>query len=241
MKWLNDYKEKGYFQVAHGRFTAWTRYVSIHYYMTLTYSEVKLMNCSYVKTVVKVMILFSLSLFFFGANDIKMTGKQRIVLDFEKSDSSNDWFVINDGVMGGLSSSSFQVTKTGRAVFSGIVSLQNNGGFASANMKPSQFDLKDSDGIRFRVKGDGKTYKISLKNDDRFNGFSYRFAFSTQKDKWLTLDVPFTSFIPMFMGQTTSAPPVDKSNIKTFGFLISDKQAGPFRLEIDWIGGYGKK
>ncbi len=108
-------------------------------------------------------------------------------------------------------------------------------------MKPSQFDVSDCDGIRFRIKGDGKKYKISLKNDDRFNGFSYRFEFSTKNGEWLTLDVPFASFIPMFMGQTTSAPPVDRSSIKTFGFLIADKQAGPFRLEIDWIGAYGKK
>ncbi|MBP1721795.1 MAG: Complex intermediate-associated protein 30 [Deltaproteobacteria bacterium] len=42
------------------------------------------------------------------------------------------------------------------------------------------------------------------------------------------------------MGQTTSAPPVDKAKIKTFGFLIADKQDGPFRLEIDWIGAYKK-
>ena len=199
------------------------------------------MNCSYVKTVVKVILIFSISILLFGANKIKITGNQRILLDFEKSDSSNSWFVINDGVMGGVSASSFQVTKTGTGVFSGVLSLENNGGFASANMKPSQFDLKDCDGIRFRFKGDGKKYKISLKNDDKFNGFSYRFVFSTQKDRWLTLDVPFTSFIPMFMGQTTSAPPVDKTSIKTFGFLISDKQAGPFRLEIDWIGAYSKK
>jgi hypothetical protein len=181
------------------------------------HSEGKPMKCSYGKTVVKVILIFSISIFFFGANKIKITGKQRILLDFEKPDSSNSWFVINDGVMGGVSASSFQVTKTGTAVFSGVLSLENNGGFASANMKPSQFDVGDCDGIRFRFKGDGKTYKITLKNDDRFNGFSYRFAFSTQKDKWVTLDIPFASFIPKFMGQTTSAPPVDRANIKTAG------------------------
>jgi len=199
------------------------------------------MKCTFGKTFFQVMVIFSLSIFFLGANEMKMTGKQRILLDFEKAEDSNSWFVINDGVMGGVSASSLQVTKTGTAVFSGTVSLENNGGFASTNMKPSQFDLSDCDGIRFRIKGDGKKYKISLKNDDRFNGFSYRFEFSTKNDEWLTRDVPFASFIPMFMGQTTSAPPVDRSSIKTFGFLIADKQAGPFRLEIDWIGAYGKK
>lgn len=195
-------------------------------------------RCSYGKTVFKVMVVFSLSIVFLGVNEMKTTGKERIVLGFEKPADANNWLVINDVVMGGVSQSSFQVTESGTAVFSGVVSLENNGGFASANLKPSQFDLSDCDGIRFRVKGDGKKYKISLKNDERFNGFSYRFEFSTRDGEWLTIDVPFASFIPMRMGDITTAPPVDRAAIKTFGFLIADKQAGPFRLEIDWIGAY---
>ena len=169
-----------------------------------------------------------------------MTDKEKKVIDFDKSSDSSNWIVINDVVMGGVSKSSFQVTESGTAVFSGAVSLENNGGFASANRNPSQFDLNDSDGIRFRVKGDGKKYKISLKNDGSFNGFSYRVEFNTKDGEWLTIDAPFSSFIPMLMGQKTSAPPIDRANIKTFGFLISDKQEGPFRLEIDWIGAYSK-
>lgn len=199
------------------------------------------MRCRNIKTVLTGGLILSISLFLFGAKEVKMTENEKIVINFDKSDDSNDWLIINDGVMGGISESSFQFTATGTGVFSGNVSLENNGGFASARLSPSQFDLSNSDGIRFRVKGDGKKYKITLKNDDKFNGFAYRVEFNTKKDEWLTLNAPFESFIPMFMGQKTNAPPVDRSNIKTFGFLISDKQAGPFRLEIDWIGGYGKK
>ena len=198
------------------------------------------MTMRYCNTFLKIILIFPIGIFLFGAKEVKMTNKERILLNFDKSDGPNDWFVINDVVMGGLSESSFQFTKDGTGVFSGIVSLENNGGFASSSMNPSQFDLSDCEGIRFRCKGDGKKYKITLKNDDKFTGFSYRFEFSTKKDEWTTLDVPFESFIPMLMGQKTSAPPIDKANIKTFGFLISDKQAGPFRLEIDWIGAYGK-
>jgi monofunctional biosynthetic peptidoglycan transglycosylase len=171
---------------------------------------------------------------------MKEEGKQRILLDFEQPGDAADWTVINDVVMGGVSSSRFVVEKPGTAVFSGVVSLENNGGFASANMKPAQFDLSDCDGIRFRVKGDGKSYKITLKNDGAFNGFSYRFEFTSKDGEWLTIDAPFSSFVPKFMGETTSAPPVDRARIKTFGFLIADKQDGPFRLEIDWIGAYGR-
>ena len=194
-------------------------------------------NC---KTFFVGVLVFAIGIFLTGAKEVSMTDTERIVLNFDKSDDSNDWIIINDGVMGGVSESSFQFTKTGTGVFSGNVSLENYGGFASARLSPSQFDLSDSDGIRFRIKGDGKMYKISLKNDGRFNGFSYRVEFNTKKDEWLTIDAPFESFIPMLMGQKTSAPPIDKANIKTFGFLISDKQEGPFRLEIDWIGGYSK-
>ena len=185
-------------------------------------------------------LLSSLSILFMGATVMQEEMQQRILLDFEQSGDAANWSVINDVVMGGVSNSSFAVEKPGTAVFSGVVSLENNGGFASANMKPAQFDVSDCDGIRFRVKGDGKSYKITLKNDGAFNGFSYRFDFSTKNGEWLTLDAPFSSFIPKFMGQTTSAPPVDKAKIKSFGFLIADKQDGPFRLEIDWIGAYRK-
>lgn len=198
------------------------------------------MKCGYSIPVFNIILIFSISIFLFGAKEVKMADNERIILNFDKSDDSNNWIVINDVVMGGVSDSSFQFTKEGTGVFSGIVSLENNGGFASANMNPSQFDLSDSDGIRFRIKGDGKKYKISLKNDGKFNGFSYRVEFSTKNHEWLILDAPFSSFTPMLMGQKTSASPIDRASIKTFGFLIADKQAGPFRLEIDWIGGYSK-
>ncbi len=117
-------------------------------------------NC---KTFLIGVLLFSISIFLFGAKEVSMTDTEKIVLNFDKSDDSNDWLIINDGVMGGVSESSFQFTKTGTGVFSGNVSLENNGGFASVRLSPSQFNLSDSDGIRFRVKGDGKKYKITLK------------------------------------------------------------------------------
>lgn len=198
------------------------------------------MKCFISRNCFKLIVLFHLCILFVGATVMKEEVKQRILLDFEQSGDAANWSVINDVVMGGISNSNFAVEKPGTAVFSGVVSLENNGGFASANLKPAQFDVSDCDGIRFRVKGDGKSYKITLKNDGAFNGFSYRFEFSTKNGEWLTLDAPFSSFIPKFMGQTTSAPPVDRAKIKSFGFLIADKQDGPFRLEIDWIGAYAK-
>jgi hypothetical protein len=33
----------------------------------------------------------------------------------------------------------------------------------------------------------------------------------------------------------SSEPPLDASKVTSVGFLISDKQAGPFKLEVAWI------
>ncbi|MBT8330417.1 MAG: CIA30 family protein, partial [Desulfofustis sp.] len=42
--------------------------------------------------------------------------------------------------------------------------------------------------------------------------------------------------VPVFRGRKLSGvDPVAPEKVQQIGFLISDKQAGPFRLEIDWI------
>ena len=43
--------------------------------------------------------------------------------------TSDQWRIVNDGVMGGLSSSK-AIVKDDKIIFNGNVSLENNGGFA---------------------------------------------------------------------------------------------------------------
>ena len=62
-----------------------------------------------------------------------------ILFDFNiKSDISN-WKVVDDVVMGGRSNGNFELNKNGYGVFSGNVSLENNGGFSSLRYR---FDKK---------------------------------------------------------------------------------------------------
>ena len=56
------------------------------------------------------------------------------IIDFTSETQIQDWMVINDGVMGGISSSSFQMDK-GCALFSGTIALDYNGGFASVRTR----------------------------------------------------------------------------------------------------------
>lgn len=166
-----------------------------------------------------------------------MTSKT--VFQFSGSTDEPRWQVVNDTVMGGVSDSTFGLTDKSTAVFAGNVSLENNGGFASVRSAPKDLDLDGNEGVLLRVKGDGKAYKLSARQDALFDGTTYQATFPTRADEWVTLQVPFKYMVPTFRGVTLrNRPPLDASRIQSFGFLISDKQAGPFRLEVDWIVAY---
>jgi len=160
------------------------------------------------------------------------------VFDFRQARQAPEWTPIDDVVMGGRSVSAFRL-ESDAAVFSGTVSLENNGGFASVRSAPGRFDLSDYAGVLLRVRGDGKTYKFNLRTDSDFDGVNYRAVFTPQRAVWTTVKLPFGAFAPTFRGRVLPrAEALDPARIVTFGLLIGDKQAGPFRLEIAWIGAW---
>jgi monofunctional biosynthetic peptidoglycan transglycosylase len=61
----------------------------------------------------------------------------KIVFDFSTASHAAGWQIVNDAVMGGVSDGEFRLAK-GVAIFSGNISLENNGGFASVRSLPSQ-------------------------------------------------------------------------------------------------------
>lgn len=163
--------------------------------------------------------------------------KEKPVFDFSREQQVKPWRAINDTVMGGVSTSSVGPSGQGTLRFSGTVSLENYGGFCSTSMRANKpFDLSGCQGLRLRVLGDGKKYKVTLKNDVSFSGFVYQYAFTPRKGEWMTVSAPFAGFVPTFRGRARQdAAPIDPKNIRSFGFIISDKQPGPFRLEVKWI------
>ena len=165
--------------------------------------------------------------------------KELVVFDFTKPDDRNQWRPINDTVMGGISASQLQLTGEGFALFTGTVSLENNGGFASLQSTPSAYDFTGYEGIALRIKGDGKRYKFSLKSNIFLDSPRYEASFVTAKGVWATVTIPFNTLVPTFRGKVlTNEIPIDISQVKSFSFLISDKQEGPFRMEIDWVKAY---
>ena len=170
-----------------------------------------------------------------------MEQDERLIINFEQADEIARWRIVNDGVMGGLSKSDLTQSKSNTAIFSGIVSLENNGGFASTRTMPRSYELDDYNGILLRVKGDGKKYQFRLRTDERFDGISYRYEFETVSDTWITVEIPFHECEPVFRGRVLrDVQTVIPGEIQQIGFLISNKQAERFQLEIDWIKAYKK-
>ncbi|MDD2809038.1 CIA30 family protein [Rhodoferax sp.] len=152
---------------------------------------------------------------------------------FDTPASTNDWAAINDGVMGGVSFSRLRFDVAGHAVFEGEVSLQKNGGFAS--VRALRLDLGFADTVAYGLTawGDGHTYKLNLRTDSGFDGVNYQAVFTPAPGQWSQTVVPVTAFEPNFRGRLVpEAPPLQPEAVRQVGLMISDKQAGPFRLLV---------
>ncbi len=148
------------------------------------------------------------------------------------------WLAVHDTVMGGLSQGG--LTQEGdRLIFSGHLSLANNGGFASVRTIARPFPLADHQGLLLRVRGDGRTYQLRLRDSDRFDGPAWRFEFPTTEGEWVQIAAPFARFEHVFRGRSVGGAAVlDPSRVRQLGLMVADKQAGPFRLEIEAVSAY---
>lgn len=167
----------------------------------------------------------------------------RILTDFDGETDAARWRTVLDGVMGGRSSGEFAVAE-GRMLFTGVLNT-NGGGFSS--VRRSGRDLKlgqdGEQGIRLRVRGDGRTYTLRLRQPTGQRRFraSYRARFATEKGSgWQNVFVPYASLVPTWRGRTLDLPPVKPSQVDELGVSIDDKIDGPFRIEIDEIATYGR-
>jgi len=158
------------------------------------------------------------------------------VYDFENGNQARSWQIVLDGVMGGLSTGNIE-TDNGTMVFSGETSLRNNGGFSSMRAPVEKGVFKDSDSIRLRVKGDGRTWILGTrKSAGRMGGDSFWTRFDTVDGEWQTVTIPIDGMERHFFGQKMAGT-ITPEEVGAIEFYMYDKKAGPFRLEIESIEG----
>ena len=179
----------------------------------------------------------------------------KLIFDFTNpsAEIKETWGAVDDVVMGGVSQSSIRLGND-KAIFSGIVSTDNNGGFASVRTRNFSvpLDLSDYEGIELKVTGDGKRYKFIARCEGKWDGIGYCYSFDTVYDFPTTVRVPFRDLIPVFRAKTVSeANQLDASKIYSMQLMLSKFEydgelnpkfeAGSFKLEVEYIKAYGGK
>ena len=160
-----------------------------------------------------------------------MSTNSLLLFDFSASSDWSEWAIQNDVVMGGKSSSDLSRSNEGHAVFTGDVSLSNNGGFASLRYQFAPRDIRGCKSAVFRVKGDGKQYQFRLKAGLNERA-SYLYTFNTSGE-WQTIEIPLNKMEPYYRGNKLDQPNFNANQVQEVRFLIGNGKAEKFRLEID--------
>lgn len=162
--------------------------------------------------------------------------RARRLFIFTGDTPSTAWRATNDGVMGGLSQGGARIVEEGMR-FSGVLSLENNGGFSSVYTS-GPFDLSAYQGLRFLVMGDGRTYQLRLNSDAQYQGrgaVSFGKEFATQPNEWVQVFVPFSELKQTWRGRQLSGYTFNAAEIRRIGFMLADKQPGEFSLLVKWL------
>jgi len=160
------------------------------------------------------------------------------LVDLDDASEVAAWTTVNDPVMGGMSTSRIAFGDGG-LVFSGNISLENNGGFASAR-SPQDPDIgrraTGAKSLRVHALGDGKTYLLKVSTEGQ--PWSYVQRFPTQAAVQRIYDLPIVGFQPVGirLDPAPNAPQtLEPSSINQVSVYVLDKQQGPFELTVSAI------
>lgn len=148
----------------------------------------------------------------------------------------HNWSCVNDGVMGGISQSQVALDERQHLQWHGQVSLERNGGFSSVRHQFSGLDLQQYQGLCLLLQGDNKTYKLNLANTLTSSSPRFQARFQAS-DSLHLIYVPFACLHASVRGTQVSAA-FNPGDVRLLGFLIADKQAGPFHLSVLRISAY---
>lgn len=156
-----------------------------------------------------------------------------VIFDFNKESNLSNWVIVDDVVMGGRSNGGIKLSPEGHGIFEGTVSLDNNGGFSSLRYRFKAQRISEYNTIVLHLKGDGKVYQFRTKTN-AFDRQSYVAEFTTNGE-WQKIEIPMSSMYPTFRGVRLNMQNYPGQQMEEIAFLIGNKKAESFRLEIDKI------
>jgi len=156
-----------------------------------------------------------------------------VLVEFTDPASVDGWSTQNDTVMGGVSSGSVGWS-AGAMIFSGDLSLANNGGFTSAvSPRDAEFGVLSTGAEAFVIEGtgDGRAYVLQLIGG-RDGQQRWTQSFTVPETSGQAV-LPFSEFTATdFRLDPIAAQAVDPSGIVGVAIYLVDKQPGPFSLSL---------
>ena len=143
------------------------------------------------------------------------------------------WVPVDDRVMGGISASRLRIEGAGRGLFTGTVSLEHGGGFASDRRPVTDGLPATTRALRLTLCGDGKAYRVTLGETPGVSAEVFQFDFTTAAGEAAVVDAPLAAFEHRFRGRPVGdGRSVAPEHVRSLGLVIGARQAGAFRLEL---------
>ncbi|OUV70063.1 MAG: CIA30 family protein [Flavobacteriales bacterium TMED123] len=153
------------------------------------------------------------------------------IFDFGSDLNLKNWYIVNDDVMGGASNATLTINNSGHGVFSGKISLKNNGGFASTQHNFKKINVSKGNTINIVLKGDKKIYQFRIK-ENIYDYHSYVYNFITS-GKWEVISINLKDMYPSYRGRKLNDKNFSGKQINQLSILISNKVEENFSLLID--------
>lgn len=159
--------------------------------------------------------------------------RNRTLYQFTQKSGPLGWSIEDDVVMGGRSQGRLFINEAGNAVFSGRISLANDGGFSSVQADLPSIDVNNYQAVKLGLKGDGKRYQLRVDaQPDAYH--SYVSDFQTSGD-WEVVTIPFADMHAIRHGDRLDLPNYPGQTLARLQILIGNAREETFQLEIDRI------
>ena len=158
---------------------------------------------------------------------------QNMIYNFDNNSDLTRWVIVNDDVMGGISSSNLNIDKDGNGVFEGRISTANNGGFSSVRLNCNKTFIEKGANFKIKVKGDGKEYQLRIKANIG-DYYSYIRSFKTSEE-WEVITIPVKEMYASFRGRKLKMENFNNDYFEQITFLVGNKKDQKFKLIIDEV------
>jgi hypothetical protein len=181
-----------------------------------------MIHIKYVKTGLCICALTLFSSFLIGNN-----------IQFGKKSDLTDWYVINDGVMGGRSKGQCLYTDSS-VVFWGDISFANNGGFSALKSPFRNFDLSGFKNLTVHYKSSDQAMALTFEMEKQFYKPYYKYVLESTQGQWQVKTIKLQDFDEVRLSQKTGSKLLKSQlpSIIRLGLINTDKIEGPFKIEI---------